>query len=561
VLFGLLGIAAVACTGSIPEGDEASGGRTSSGGGKAGAGAKGGNGGTVSSNGGAGADTGLPPLPANAPCRVAVPMRRLTELQIRNAVRDVFKGQASFASDFGVPTIGSPSSGFTGDANYNAVDLGVVRSFNDGAMEVALSLFDKLPMLEACASGSPGEPCATTFIDDYGKRLFRRPLTTDEKTTLLKVYRLASGVDAFKDGVAAVITAMLQSPQFLYQNEAATAAPDASGGVALSGYEIASRLGFLLWDSVPDDALLTAAGAGELGTADGIRKQAERMLGDAKAKASIVRFAREWIKLEVPKPGDRKDTSYTQPLADAMQSELDGFLGDSFLGTGTFESLFTSSAAFKNQTLTTYYGAHGGVGPRSGLLTQPAFMTGIAGPADTSPIRRAVFIRKRVTCETFPDPPNNAQAVDAALPLPADATQRQRSAARNMNTTCAACHKLIDPLGFGFESFDELGRYRTKLPNGTDVDAHGDFVQPVSDELAGPFDSVAQLGKRLAASSTVQTCLSRQYFRFTFGRLDADADACSIDGLAKTVAAKGLSLRELLLGIVSADEFRYRRVQ
>lgn len=506
-------------------------------------------------------DGNLPPLPPGSPCRVGAPLRRLTETQYRNAVRDVFGGQAALATDFALATVGTPESGFTTDPSYNAVDLSVSRDLMDSAETVALSLVDKLPVILPCAA-TPDPTCAGAFLDQFGRRAFRRPLTDSERELLLRAFALSSGADAFKDGIAAMVATMLQSPQFLYQTELGTPADGEVGMLRLTGYEVASRLSFFLWDSVPDDALLDAARDGRLGTAADLRQIADGMLNDPRARPTIARFAREWLHLLVPKPGvDRSDPAYTQDLSDAMQSELDRFVGDSFLVPGTtITQLLTSGAAFGNPTLSAFYDQSGGSGTRSGLLTQPAIMTAIANPSASSPIRRGVMVRRKLTCETFPVPPKDAQSVEGALAASPTASARERSALRNMNSRCSGCHSLIDPLGFGFEAFDEIGRYRTTNGDGSQIDASGDFVDPISPELAGPFADLQELGQRLGSSPTVQQCLTRQLFRFNYGRLDGGADACAISGVLERWAP-GMDLRDLMLEMASADEVLFRRVQ
>lgn len=503
----------------------------------------------------------LPPLPPGAPCRVAAPMRRLTVAQYKNALRDIFAGAATLPADFALATVGLPESGFSTDPNFNAVDLAVTRDLHGASESVALSILEKLPTIVACAA-TPSAACAETFIDQVGRRAFRRPLLAAERTRLLNAFKLGTGADAFKDGIAAAVTTLLQSPQFLYQAEVGEAVAGETGVLRLSPYEVASRLSFSLWDSVPDAALLDAAAKGSLATSEGVRAQAERLLNDEKARATIVRFAREWIHLEVPKPGvDRLDSAYTPALSAAMQSELDSFVTASFLGAGTsIGAFFTSAAPFGNATLRTFYEQSGGMGPRAGLLTQPALLTGIANPQDTSPIRRSVFVRRQLTCEDFPHPPDDALAVEGSLPSPANATARERSAVRMQNTRCVGCHTLIDPLGFGFEAFDELGRYRTQTASGVAIDARGDFVAPASGDLGGKFDTLAELGQRLGASPTVHQCVVKQLFRFNYGRLEGSADSCAIEGAVERWGNE-LNLRELLLTLVSADEFRFRRVQ
>jgi len=551
-------------TGGTPDGGTTSGG---GGGGPGGAAIPAGQGGApIIGSAGTGSTVGtipgtLPPLPAGAACRVGVPLRRLTEAQIRNAIRDLFGGLAVLPSDFALATVGTPQSGFTTDPDYNEVDLSVSRELDRGVEAAAVSIVDKLSTIVPCAS-VPNQACAATFIDLVGRRAFRRPLASTESQLFLRAYQLGSGTDAFKDGIAAVVTTMLQSPQFLYQAELGTPAAGEVGVLALTPYELASRLSFLLWDSIPDDTLLNAARDGHLLTTDDVRASADRMLADAKARPTIVRFAREWIRPLVAQPGvDRTDPAYTQPLANAMQAELDKFVGDSFLVAGTsLNAFFTSSAPFSDASLTTFYTQNGGVGPRSGLLTQPAFLTGIANPTESSPIRRGVFVRRKLTCEVFPNPPNDALTVEGGLTLPANANNRLRSQQRNLNARCTVCHSLIDPVGLGFESFDEIGRYRTVNHDGTPVDPSGEFVRPVSPELAGTFASLPELGARLASSPAVQQCMTRQFFRFNYGRLDGTADDCAIQGVLGRWTP-GMDLRTLLLEMVSADEFRFRRVQ
>lgn len=512
---------------------------------------------TQSGGNGGGQGGGAGPS-AGGPCRVAVPMRRLSEVQYRNAVRDLFKGQATLAADFAIPTIGAPASGFTTDPGYNALDLGVARELNDSAITVALSVVDKLATLVPCAANA-NEACAQTFIDTYGRRAFRRPLQDAEKATFLKAFKLGTGADAFKDGIAAVVASMLNSPQFIYQTEAGQDAGAKNGVVELTGYEIASRLSLLLWDSIPDDGLLDAAAEGKLKSADGIRDQLDRLLDDTKARSVAVRFVREWS--HVTKPMSKTDKAYTDALATAMQTEFDDFVADSFLGKGsTLGTLLTSTAPYKNPTVDSFIKANGGYEGRSGLLTQPAFLAGVAHPSDTSPIQRAVFVRSKLTCETFPAPPNDALSIEAGLPLSATATQRERSVARSKNTRCLGCHNLIDPLGFGFESFDEIGRFRKTNKNGSALDASGDFVDPASPDLAGKFSSVAELGERLSKNSVVHECMARQLFRFNYAKTDESADACSVQGIAAKFADSGLGLRDLMAAVVTADEFRFRRV-
>ena len=382
-----------------------------------------------------------------------------------------------------------------------------------------------------------------------------KPIATRRPPAWRRTWLSPGGIS----GIAAVVATMLNSPQFLYQTEAGEATGEDRGVVELTGYEIASRLSLLLWDSIPDDTLLDAAAADNLKTADGIRAQLDRLLDDAKARSVVVRFVREWS--HVTKPAAKQDKVYTEALATAMQTEFDQFVADSFLGKGgTLETLLTSTAPYKNPTVDSFIKANGGYEGRAGFLTQPALLAGIAHASDTSPIQRAVFVRSKLTCEVFPAPPNDAFTIEAGLPLSATATQRERSVARSKNTRCLGCHNLIDPMGFGFESFDELGRFRKTNKDGSALDASGDFVNPTSPELEGKFATIPELGARLSKSPAVHECMTRQFFRFNYARTEGDADACSVSGIAEKFAGSGLGLRDLMAAVVTADEFRFRRV-
>jgi hypothetical protein len=508
------------------------------------------------------------------PCRVEAPLRRLTELQVRNAIQDLWKGAVGGSDKFPAGESGASRTGFSHEPDANVVTTLGAEKMLDAAEEVALGVIGKLPQLLPCAT-APGEDCARTFIRDYGARAFRRPLGAEEETTLIDLYRKAEGADAFKDGIALVATALMQSPQFLYVVDRGQPLDGDDSVVELDQHAVASRLSFLMWDAPPDQDLLDAAAAGRLGTRDEVRAQAERMLGDRRARAMVHRFAFEWTRLETLKGSDRTAAGWSDQLAADQRRELELFAEDAFLGDGTLTSLLTSRSTFANQAIADLYGVDSsglaaghapedfaridvGDDARAGILTLPAIMASKAHTDEPAYVFRGTFVLGKLMCVDLPVPP--AGAAEMLPAFPANATQRQKSDLIRGVDDCSACHDLIDPIGLSFEGFDEIGRTRDTLPNGERVDTSG-AVRGVSDKkLQGDFDRPAELAARLAASPQVASCMARQMFRFAFARLDGTADRCAVDGLVSRLGETGGSLRELVLGLTELEGFRYRKL-
>jgi Protein of unknown function (DUF1592)/Protein of unknown function (DUF1588)/Protein of unknown function (DUF1595)/Protein of unknown function (DUF1585)/Protein of unknown function (DUF1587) len=544
------GVLGGACSGSVADRD---------GGGEGGDGAGAGNG---NSGGTAGEN------PVGGPCPLEVPIRRLTDTQYRNSVAMIFDGKLTASPKFPTGEPGSSVTGFSTEPSVNEVTKLGAEQVLDAAEEVALAVMNKVGELVSCAAVAD-EACARTFIAKYGKMAFRRPLTAAEETSLLGVYRKGSDTaEKFKVGIGLVTWTLLQSPQFLYLVEAGQS--DDNTVFNLSDHEIASRLSFLLWDASPDKALLDAADAGNVHTSTDIRAQAERLLGDARATAALARFGREWSELRVLAGKDRV-RGFSDALANAQRGELDAFVRDAFLNGKSIEHLLSSSTTLADRQMATFYGlpTNGMQDGRfdevtppdgrghSGLLTMPAVLAARSHSDEPAYVFRGTFVLEKLLCEEQPIPPANVQAM---LPtFPGGATQREKSALIQGVGTCKGCHVRIDPIGHGFEGFDELGKERDKWPDGHAVDTTGEVVS-VDDEIDGAFDSPKALGERLGKSARVASCVARQVFRFSYSRHDEDADKCAIDNMLGRYRAAGGSLTEMLLSVVQADTFRTRTI-
>jgi hypothetical protein len=323
--------------------------------------------------------------------------------------------------------------------------------------------------------------------------------------------------------------------------------------IPLDGWDMATRLSYLLWNSTPDDALIAAAQAGKLQTAADISAQVTRMMSLPRAKEVVARFHEQW--LQVTGIGAlEKDPMlfprFTPAVATAMQQEVKSFI-DAVIwqGDGKVASLFTAPYTFMNSVLGTFYGVAGqgatfarvdkaalGMRPASGILTMGGLLAEHADRNNTSPTNRGLYVRRTLLCQTLPPPPMNANIV----PPVQKPNQTRREAMLNHVTdpTCRACHVMMDPIGFGFENFDASGAWRA-ADMGQTIDTSGSIE---GNGAAGIFNGPVDLGAKLAASDEALTCAATQWFRFAFGR-DAgemiDGDQCAVKSLQDAMKAGG----------------------
>jgi Protein of unknown function (DUF1592)/Protein of unknown function (DUF1588)/Protein of unknown function (DUF1585) len=318
---------------------------------------------------------------------------------------------------------------------------------------------------------------------------------------------------------------------------------------------------------MPDQALFDAAAAGKLSTDADIAEQARRMLADEKAKDAVTAFFREWLEIEqlsqLPKDAATYP-EYDEALKAGLVGETEAFVKSVlFEGDGKLETLLGADYSYSNQALAGVYGtAVAGfaftrvtlpTAERLGLLTQPSFLTVTGAPNGSNPIKRGKAIYERLLCGELPPPPPN---VPAAKPASAGGTTRQRFAEHASNACAKACHSLMDPLGFAFENYDGIGRYRT-MDNGQPVDATGSVDL---DGVARPFSSAVELAQILSTSDRVRSCFAKQWFRFAVGRKEAPGDAPSLSVIQSAFAAHQFDVRELAPAIAGSRSFRLRSV-
>ena len=451
----------------------------------------------------------------------AAPLRRLTRWELDNTIRDLFGDDSRPASRM-LPRDAVPGAFDNLAASQNA-SLLLVDGYMRVAEEVAAGV--DLDALVGCDPADAG--CPRAFIETLGRRVFRRPLTEEEVDSLLAVSD-ASGDFGFR----AVIEAMLQSPSFLYRPEFGVPDDEGDGVTLLDDYELATRLSYFLLGTTPDEELLAAAEAGALTSGD-LRAQAERLLGEPGARASMTHFAAQWLGIaELPEAVKDPATypEFDAELGGQMRDDtLDFFEQVVFDGDGTLAALLTSEG--------------------TGFLTQPALMTA-HGSASAAPVGRGEFVWTQLLCGNDLEAPPD---VDTELPdVDPNATTRERLLQHTQLPACAACHAVLDTIGFGFEHYDGIGDWRD-TERGQPIDASGSIVGE------GEFDDAAGLATLLANSETVHSCFVETAFAFALARpADNDNEPCTIDELQEQFASSDGDVVALLLAVVESDAFRAR---
>jgi hypothetical protein len=495
------------------------------------------------------------------------PLRRLTRIEYDNTVKMLFGLSAGVAAEL-FPA-DEEQFGFDNSAEGRGLNGALAEGYLRAAERLAKDAVAKLGTLLPCDPAAKGESaCLDQFLEGFGLRAWRRPLETAEKENLRQVF--ATGKSAggnFTAGIDAVIQVMLMSPQFLYRDERGVADPAGKTYLRLTSWELASRLSFLLWGSMPDEALFAAARDGKLSSREEIAAQARRMVQDDKALGMMKNFYGQWLELRQlddlsKETGADGFPTWKEGTAALMRTETESLVEHVLKGDGKIETLFTAPYTFVNGPLAAHYGIPGVTGTafqkvdvdptqRAGIVTQGGFLASHATPQPglTALIFRGRFVREHYLCEEMPDPP--ADAADMSPPVTATTTPRSWSKARMEIAACGACHAQIDPIGYGFEVFDEIGNRRTKV-----TDATGEIV---GTDVAGSFNGPVELAKKLGASKQARSCVATQWFRFANGRMeDIKRDSCSLDTLRTSFEKSGGDLKELLVALTQTDAFLLR---
>jgi hypothetical protein len=449
-------------------------------------------------------------------------------------------------------------------ASQNSVSDPAATAYEAASLAATAEVFGDTKRWQALVGCQPkadlSDACVTTYIKAFGKSAFRRDLADDEVQQWLGVAQNAAMLaGTAAQGLATATSGLLQSPNFLYRIE--TNKLDTSNGrLKYDGPSMATRLSYLLTGGPPSTALLTAAAAGQLDTAAGVRTAAAPLLMDPAVVDRMTAFFTEYTQAQQVLIVDKSSTLFPNFNAALQSSMLQGtqlFLKNVVLGpSADVRSFYDSDQTFVDANLAPLYGvtapasgfAQVQLPPSSGrvgILGQAAVIAAQSQPNRTSPTRRGIFILESLLCTTPPSPP---AGVNTALPVDMMETTRQQLVAHRAAASCAACHSLFDPLGFGLEHFDPIGQYRA-TENGLAIDATGTV-----DGMT--FDGEAQLGAALRQDSKATNCLMRNFYRDVNGNVNDVADASQVDTLVQSLATDGYVWRNLLADFVASDAFR-----
>ena len=452
--------------------------------------------------------------------------------------------------------------------------------------------------------------CGWSSVARFAQRAWRRPISDEESERLRAFWQSNLDAGPADEAIALTVAGILQTPAFLYLPERGDGARTQGAAVPLTDWEMASRLSYFFWNSMPDATLFGAAARGRLSTAEQVASQARRMLDDPRARAAVVHFHHQWLGTDgvmtisparraygplygIP-PSPALDTTddgqwpgILGPVRHSLRAETALFVENAlFDGEGTLEALLTSNQGYQSDATAPLYGpdvtprdgptvtesigvvifSQGAkqslvlkpiefpAGQRAGILTLPSVLAVGAYAVQPAPILRGKRVLERVACQALGTPPPEAEAAAPPDTTDAMATNRERTAEATSPAACAGCHDTLNPPGFAFEHYDAMGRWRAE-DNGLPVDASGNFTLWSGESFA--FSDGVELSRQLSTSPTIRDCYALRWTRYATGIHLEPTD----DGIAAIVAAfrENDDVKTLLVDIVSSDLFRFRR--
>ena len=409
--------------------------------------------------------------------------------------------------------------------------------------------------------------CARAILSTIARRAYRRPVTDDDVARLLTFFDRGRAAGSFDNGIEMALRRLLVSPEFLFRVERDPEDVAAGGNYRLSDLELASRLSFFLWSSIPDDELLAAAERGELGDARVFEAQVERMLADPRSEALVSNFAGQWLTLRnaaAVRPDEDEFPDFGEGLRQAFRRETE-LLFDSVLREDRSAlDLLAADYTFVNERLARHYGIPNVRGShfrrvalddaaRGGLLGHGSILTVTSYANRTSPVNRGKWVLENILGTPPPPPPPDVpelETAEGAEPL----SMREAMEQHRANPVCASCHRLMDPLGLSLEPFDAIGRWRDRESGGAVIDASGEL--PDGTPFDGPSGLKAAL---LRHPDRFVTTVTEKLMTYALGRGVEHYDAPAIRAIVRDAARDDYRLSALVKGVVRSTPFQMRR--
>lgn len=446
------------------------------------------------------------------------------------------------------------------DNRFESLDIGGPFTQPDGPSP------ESVKRVFVCAQQT--QPCAQSIVSTFAKRAFRRPVTPAETAPFVKLYALARQQgDSFQEGIVTALQGVLVSPNFLFRVERDAPVNARKTFAPVSQYELASRLSYFLWSSMPDAELLTVAGRGRLRQPAVMQTQVKRMLRDPKASALVENFAGQWLQfknIDVMKPDPGKFPDFDESVRYAMRRETELFFEEMVREDGSVLNVLDANYTYMNERLARFYGVPGIEGPAfrrvdmsknprgGGVLAHGSVLTISSYSTRTSPVLRGKWILENLLNAPPPPPPPAVPSLDDSK-VGQSASLRQQMEAHRKNPACASCHSRMDPLGFGLENFDAVGAWRSmdgKFP----VDATGTL--PSGKTFSGPVELKTNL---LDSRDAYVRGLTDKLLTYALGRGLERPDRLVINSIAAKLPARNYKLSALVLDIVESLPFQQRR--
>lgn len=506
--------------------------------------------------------------------------RRLNRAEYQNTLRDLLGIKIDVMHLF--PADGAGGEGFDNNGSslfLSAIQIEKYLEAADLAIETAIPAKRGLKLV---ADGGESEPrsklipvipgrkqnardAAKTVLTDFAQRAWRRPVTAEEVDSLLDAFDEAQKRrDGYEESIKFALKAALVSPHFLFLAEPE---PETPGNYELDDYQLATRLSYFLWSSMPDDELFLLASRDELHNTETLQKQIARMLKDPKAKALGEQFGLQWMGItqlgETTKPDATRFPEFNESMAKTMKDEAATFFTYIVQEDRSLLELIDARYTFANDDLAKIYGLDNVTGPelrkvdladenRGGVMGMAAMLTMTSHPLRTSPVLRGKWVLEQLLGDRVPPPPPNVAQLPEDDHQPDGLTFRQRMELHRKNPDCASCHQRMDPIGFGLENFDPIGRWRTEQA-GQALDASGEL--PDGRKFNGPKELKAIV---MSQKDQFATNLSRKMVGYALGRSLTQYDDCVINNCVSALKDSEYKPSAMITQIVLSYPFRHR---
>lgn len=501
--------------------------------------------------------------PALGECTVGpghVGLQRLTRAEYDRTVQDLF-GITSSPADAFPPD--SATDGFDNNAASLTTSPQLASLLLSAAESIAEEALTTNPTAILTCDPQDGG-CLRDILTELALKVYRRPASETEIDDLVALVAFAeSEGETVEGGIEHALAAMLMTPQFLYRGIPISAPKPGAPVRPLDDFALATRLSYFLWGSTPDASLLGDASAGRLRV--NLRAQFDRMLADPKSDALYETFIRQWLqlgKLDAATPDPASFPEFDEALRAQMHEETRLFFQDLKARDASPLEIITSQRSFASAGLASIYDVTGPTGEelvpvtldpteRVGMLTMPAVLTMTSGPDNPNIVRRGVWLAEAILCAQPPPPP---EGVSLELDPDPTLTERERLEQHRQDPSCASCHDLIDPLGFAFEHYDAIGRWRDEA-EGMPVDDLGELPD------GRTFNGVVELSSILAESPEFAECVTERVATYALGRTLSHDEACVVAGIAAENVSVDSRLSDLLWAVVQSDAFQTEAIQ